>query len=275
MIQEVIVTNSPTKASLSNILRKVGIFFTVEEASKILNLPNKDVAKILARWRTQGWLVRIKRGLYSKLPLEVESSDKFILEDPWILIPKLYAISYIGGWTAAEYWGLTEQIFNDVCVFSSKYSKITNDQLARINFTLYPTKESRQFGLQTLWRNGIKVNVSDPSRTMIDMLNDSRVGGGIENIIDCLRNYINSEHFNTVLLIEYATKLHNGAILKRLGYLAEILLGRNHELIAICKNSLTKGKAQLDPNLKGKKLITRWKLFIPDKLQYEQIHDNT
>ena len=67
MIQEVIVINSPTKASLSNILRKVGIFFTVEEASKILNLPNKDVAKILARWRTQGWLVRIKRGLYSKL----------------------------------------------------------------------------------------------------------------------------------------------------------------------------------------------------------------
>ena len=275
MVQEKITKSSPTKTSLSQILKKVGIFFTVAEASLILKLTKDSTSKILARWCAQGWLARIKRGLYAKLPLEVESSDKLILEDPWILVNKLYSASYIGGWTAAEYWGLTEQIFNDICVFSNKYPQIKRENLTRINFIIYPVKEELQFGLQALWRHGVKVIISDPSRTIIDMLNDSRAGGGIEHVIDCFRNYVTSEHFNVDLLIEYAKELNNGAVFKRLGYLSEIILGKDHQLLSLCKSMLTKGKAQLEPTLKSNKLITKWQLFVPDKFLFERKNDNT
>ena len=37
-----------------------------------------------------------------------------VVQDPWILVPALFAPAYIGGRTAAEHWDLTEQIFRDI-----------------------------------------------------------------------------------------------------------------------------------------------------------------
>ena len=275
MIQEKKIYESPTKSSLSRLLRKVGLFFTVTEAAIVLKTPNNNAKKILSRWTKQGWLAHIKRGIYSKLPLEVESSDKFIVEDPWILIPKIYDIAYIGGWSAAEYWGLSEQIFSNICVLSNKHFKLTKEKITKIDFVIYPSSKELQFGLKILWRSGEKVSISDPSRTIIDMLNDARIGGGIEHVIDCFSNYTKSEHFDDGLLINYAKQIRNGAVIKRLGYLSEILIGKGSRLTINCKSLLTKGKAQLDPNLKGKKLITRWQLFVPENLNFEQFYDNT
>ena len=34
------------------------------------------------------------------------------LEDPLVIAEKLFSPCYVGGWSAAEYWGITEQIFN-------------------------------------------------------------------------------------------------------------------------------------------------------------------
>jgi hypothetical protein len=36
-----------------------------------------------------------------------------VIEDPWVLVPTLFGDSYIGGWTAAHHWELSEQLFNE------------------------------------------------------------------------------------------------------------------------------------------------------------------
>ena len=43
----------------------------------------------------------------------------------------------------------------------------------------------------------------------------------------------------------------------------------SHSLIAACKSRLSKGNAQLDPSLKGDRLITRWRLFVQANLAPE------
>jgi len=63
--------------------------------------------------------------------------------------------------------------------------------------------------------------VSDPSRAMIDFLISPKLGGGIYNVIDIFNAYLKSEHRNVELLLSYARKILNGAVLKRLGYLLE------------------------------------------------------
>ena len=110
------------------------------------------------------------------------------------------------------------------------------------------------------------MSVSDPTRTIIDMLSTPWVGGGIEHVMDCFRQYIKSSHFQAAQLVDYAERIGNAAVFKRLGFLAERMLGDSHPLVPECKSRLSKGNAQLSPAIKGDKLVTRWRLFVPTAL---------
>lgn len=258
---------SQTRMRLGKLLREGGDVLTVENTARILEVGNEDAAKTLARWCKQGWLSRIKRGVYVPVPVESISEDR-ALEDAWIVIPDLFGPAYVGGWSAAEHWDLTEQIFRDICVFTARPVAKRNQVIHNIPFVVTHVASERQFGTKTVWKKEKKLSVSDPTRTIVDMLSNPWAGGGIEHVVDCFKNYIKSPHFNSKLLVEYADRLGNAAVFKRLGFLAERLLGEDDFLVTACKSRLSKGNAQLDPAMKGDKLVTRWRLFVPSMLSF-------
>lgn len=247
---------------LSRLLRNTRHTISVTEATKILSLPQSHAAKLLARWASKGWLARIKRGIYIAVPLEASSSE-IALEDPFIIAEKLYAPCYIGGWSAAEYWGLTEQIFRVLIVFTLQKKHDLQPNIKGSEFLLTKIPASNLFGLKSIWRGQIKVSISDPSRTIIDLLNTPKLGGGIRPVTDIFYNYLKSEYKNTELLIEYAKKLDNGAVYKRLGFLLEHYVPEEKNLIGICKKLITHGNSKLDPQLEKANLATRWHLWLP------------
>lgn len=102
------------RKQVTALLRKTQGTITVKEAASILGISQQAAAMRLARWRSSGWLSRIKRGVYIPVPLESMTAD-IPLEDPWVIAEKLYHPCYMGGWSAGEYWGLTEQIFRTIC----------------------------------------------------------------------------------------------------------------------------------------------------------------
>jgi predicted transcriptional regulator of viral defense system len=63
-------------------------------------------------------------------------------------------------------------------------------------------------------------------------------------------------------LIEYGERLGNGAVFKRLGFLAE-RLPDGATLAELCRERLTAGNSRLDPALDGQRLVSRWRLSIP------------
>jgi len=258
---------SRTRERLGKLLREGGDVLTVENASRILGISSADTAKTLARWCKQGWLSRIKRGVYVPVPVESISKDR-ALEDAWIVIPDLFGPAYVGGWSAAEHWDLTEQVFRDVCVFTTRLVAKRHQLIHNIPFVVTHIAPDQQFGTKTVWKKEKKLSVSDPTRTIVDMLSNPWAGGGVEHVIDCFRNYVKGPHFSPQQLIEYADRLGNAAVFKRLGFLAERLLGADHFLVTACKSRLSKGNAQLDPALRGEKLITRWRLFVPAALSF-------
>lgn len=256
---------SRTRERLGKLLREGGDVLTIEGAARILEVNSSDAAKTLARWSKQGWLSRIKRGVYVPVPVEAISNES-ALEDAWIVIPDLFGLAYVGGWSAAEHWDLTEQIFRDICVFTTRKVANRHQAFRNIPFVLTHISTEQHFGTKTVWKNEKKMSVSDPSRTIIDMLSNPWVGGGIEHVMDCVQEYIKSSHLQVAKLVEYGDRLGNAAVFKRLGFLAESILGKDHSLVAECKSRLSKGNAQLSPTLKGDKLITRWRLFVPAAL---------
>ena len=63
-------------------------------------------------------------------------------------------------------------------------------------------------------------------------------------------------------LLAYAKQIGNGALFKKLGFLAEAL-GFEQTFIDECANNLTTGYAQLDKTATDKSLATKWRLWIP------------
>lgn len=249
---------------LSAVLRGTKGTVTVAQAVEILGMPASPAAKMLARWAAGGWLSRVRRGVY--VPVSLESSTANMpLEDPWMIAAQLYAPCYIGGWSAAEYWDLTEQIFRTVVVMTTQLPRDRNPIIKQTSFMLRSVREKALFGLKPVWHGRVKIDVSDPTRTVLDMLDDPRLGGGIRSSTDMLRNYLKSDKKNLSQLIAYADQLGNGAVFKRLGFLLEKFSPTDDEAIAECMQRLSAGNAKLDPALAAEKLVTRWRLWVPQR----------
>jgi len=86
---------------LSAVLRTAGQLVTVDDASRALKVDRTVAAKTLARWNRQGWLRRLRRGLYAPVPLAASPGDQ-VLEDAWTLVPELFEPGYLGGASAAH-----------------------------------------------------------------------------------------------------------------------------------------------------------------------------
>ena len=251
-----------SRERLAALIRGTKGTISVREAASILNISPSDASKMLARLANKGWLSRVRRGLYVPVPLESRTPDVPI-EDPWIIAARLFAPCYIGGWSAAEYWGLTEQIFRTVLVMTTQKPRKRDINIKGTNYKLRTISERAMFGLKPVWRGQTKVFVSDATRTIVDLLSDPSLGGGIRPAVDIFLNYLNSEKKDTELLLDYAVKLDNGAVFKRLGFLLERYAPSEEKLIRKCKERLTAGYSKLDPKLDAERLITRWRLWVP------------
>ncbi len=217
---------------------------------------------MLAGWCDRGWLSRVRRGLYVPVPLDASSAD-VIPEDPWLIAERLFAPCYIGGWTAAEHWGLTEQIFRTTVVMTTRRPSNRNPEIKGLRFRLKTIPSAVFFGVKNVWRDRTRVAVSDPSRTILDLFDDPSLGGGIRPSIDIFRNYLDSASKNLRLLIDYGDQLGNRAVFKRLGFVLEKIAPAEHQFISDCKMRLSAGNAKLDPALPAQRLMTRWKLWVP------------
>lgn len=249
------------RAQLSQVLQSAGEVISVDAVTGALQIDRRKATKLLARWEMQGWVRRLRRGLYTPVPIASMGQTQ-VLDDPWVTVPSLFGPAYIGGWTAAEHWDLTEQIFRSVCVMTTKPVRGKEKTVQGVDFTLKHISRKAMFGTKPLWRGKIKVEISSPAKTIIDMIDDPAIGGGIRHVSDCLDQYFNKKDGTPDELITAATRLDNGAVFKRLGFLAE-RRGGQEKLVAKCEERLTAGNAKLDPAIPCPRLLKRWRLWIP------------
>lgn len=250
------------RAYLEELHRQAGGAFSVGQAAEILGIDRARAARLLGYLARRGWLSRVRRGLYVAVPLDARQSGQWVA-DSWIVADHAFSPGYIGGWSACEYWDLTEQVFRAVLVVTAKRvrDRVVEMQGIPFHVTVRPLKAL--FGTVHVWRGQARVAVSDPSRTIVDVLDDPRLGGGIRTVADVLGEYMASEHRNDELLIEYGVRLGNRAVFKRLGYLVERMGIEADELLAACREQRSAGLVSLDPSVKTRgRIVRRWGLRV-------------
>lgn len=251
-----------SRERLSKVLRQAKGSISPADASRVLNVEQAEAARLLSKWSSRGWLTRVRRGLYVPVPLESSTAD-LPLEDTWVIADRLFAPCYIGGWSAAAHWGLTEQLFRPILVMTTRRPRSRRVEARGAVFIVRTIEKKGMFGLKPIWRGKVKVSVADPTHTVLDLLDTPALGGGIRSVLDILKSYFNSTYRDPKLLIRYADQLGNKAVFKRLGFLATTSLPNEEELIAECRKRLSAGNAKLDPKLPGDRLVTAWRLRIP------------
>ena len=253
------------KAQLAILSRAAkGGLISVEAAAKALRVPGPVASARLARLARAGWTYRVRRGLYLILPLEAEPKKNATSDDPWVLARELFAPCYIGGWSAAEYWGLTEQLFRSTLVVTAAATRSTSATFLEHEFRLYRVNASRTTsGVVKVWRGAERVDVSGPERTLVDCLAAPELCGGVRHLAQILRAYGESERKNFNVLVEVAKKSASGAAWKRLGYMAEVIWPREPALSDAARKHMSTGLARLDPGVKRRGyLVTRWRLWV-------------
>jgi predicted transcriptional regulator of viral defense system len=236
---------------------------SLEIAARELGVDERKASALIGGLVQRGWLKRVRRGLYLVLPLEAESHATGVIEDPWVLARELFAPCYIGGWSAAEHWGLTEQLFRSTFVVSAARVRRTRSTIGGID--LHVVRASRRLvaSVDPIWRNRERVPVSSRERTIADGLTNPVWLGGIRHLAQILQSYHSSLEWNPELLTAELNRIGIGAAFKRAGFLIETLGLDAPTVVSAAETARTRGIIRLDPTIPRRgRLLKRWGLWV-------------
>ena len=232
--------------------------FTATEAAQRLDLDPARARRLTRYLADRGWLDRVRRGVYLPVPLDSHRPGRAHM-DPWVVGSSIFEPAYVAGWSAAEHWDLTEQIFHSVLMATSRRPRDRNPTVGSTRFVLHTVPAGKHVGLVPVWRGGSRVQVTDAAKTIVDVLADPSWGGGIRSASEMLDEYLHGEHRDDDRLVEYGDVIGNGAMFKRLGYLLERAKSPTDALLDACRARRTSGINNLDPSVNaGGPILSSW-----------------
>lgn len=234
---------------------------SVKDAAAVWGGSQRAAAIRLARLVRSGWLARVQRGLYYVPALDAGPS--IAAEDPWVLAATLFDPCYIGGWTAAEHWELTEQIFRSTFVVTAANIRRRTRTSLGAEFRLVRVARARLDGVGSVWRGTTRVRVSSAERTLVDGLRDPSWLGGLRHLTDTLKAYRDSARGSAHKLESELGQHGNGAAWKRAGFLAERLWPEAEGLVEAALARRSRGVIKLDPAVRARsRMSRRWGLWV-------------
>ena len=245
-------------------------FITPTDVAEALGVNSEVAAKKLARWARDGWVRRIRRGLYIGVPIDAANPSAWS-EDVLLVAAEVWSPCYFTGWTAAHHWGLTEQVFRTTVLKTSQRVRTSSVHLSEHDYIVsHVGADVMTWGLKTQWQGDVRLRFADPARTVVDILDAPRLGGGIRHGAQVLMAYL--DEGDPAQLIEYGDLLENRAIFKRLGYLIETLDLDRPGLVSACHARLSSGISALDQDgPDGGRRSMRWALRINVAVTREEV----
>jgi len=222
--------------------------FTTADAQAVVGGPRHRVNKMLTRLCEKRWVSRLRRGLYLILPFEAGVEGTYTVH-PFRIVPYLVTPCAIAYWTALHHYGYTEQIPGATFVGTTarRGSTVLTIEELGITYRFVVLAPHKFFGHRRIWIEGEKILITDPAKTVVDCLDHPEHCGGIVEVAKGLYEALTREDFPPQRLTEYADRMGNRAIFKRLGYLAEPLNLPVGDEIKRWQEALSAGYTLLDP----------------------------
>ncbi len=238
--------------------------FTIEDAQAILKWTDRNSLRVLlSRLGRGGWIRRIEKGSYLLVPLEAGIERHWSIEG-LVLATQIIQPSAIAYWSALMHWNLSEQLPHTVFVMTPKRVRQRKQEYLGIRVQIITVLEKKFIGIRRFWLGNHRVPITDREKTVLDGLDHPEYCGGIVEVAKALWNAGSQLDFDR--LEEYAEKMENQTVFKRLGYLVETLqleIPQRDHCLERWHRQISRGISLLDPNGPRTGAIhTRWRLRI-------------
>ncbi len=246
------ISSGPNEAKLLLTLAEKRIsVFNAKEAKEILQMTDSSAATILMNLVRKKRLQRIEKGKYLLIPDEA-GVDRYWAEEPWVVVPHLVDEYYVGFWTAMNYWDMTEQIPYTVFVATRKQKKKGSLKFGNQKFQFITLSEKKFFGFVETKIKKTKFNISTKEKTIVDGLMYPKYCGGIPEVAKAMWSVRKSVNWTDVLKL--AEKVKINVVLRRLGYLLDVLEIENDVSKLIANNLQRYPYHYLDPSTTKNKI---------------------
>ena len=226
------------------------------------------VRELLSDMTRRGLLMRLKDGVYHIIPYE-QNAENYMPD--WHLIAGYLvkdANYYIGYYSALQLHNLITQPSLKEQIVVSKQIRPSEIRIKGIPFQFIYHNENHFFGAKKIWVDNFnKVVCSDLEKTFIDCLFKPDYAGGIVEVAKAI--YASKDRIKYETMIEYIKKFDSQAVIKRLGYILEVLEIKT-KIIDDLQQMKTASYVILDTELpQSGKRISRWS--IQQNLEIETI----
>lgn len=195
-------------------------WITVEEAARLLDIPERHVAPTLARWRHRGLLFSPTTGAYVPIPPQYRS---------WRVVPAAHFIDplmrhlghdyYVALLSAAQARGIAHQAPQVFQVMTTARLRDRQFGRVRIQFITSARVPDRATTTRINTPTGTMV-VSTPAVTALDLVAFPLYSGGLSNVVTVLGEML-AESILDVALVADAAIAYPASVVQRAGWLLE------------------------------------------------------
>jgi predicted transcriptional regulator of viral defense system len=247
--------------------------FTYEEFVEFLSTKGSRNVKtresILSHYTKTGRLLRVRRGLYLTVPRGL-TPDKCPV-DPYLLVSKMAQDSVLAYHTALEVYDKAYSVYEEFVFLTRSRIRPLNFRGQKYRGVAFPKKlkdKGRElFGVVSVERSGLDLQVTSLERTFVDVLDRPSLGGTWEEIWRSLEMV---EFFDLDKVVEYTLSLGNATTAAKVGFFLEQYkdtlmpnddhLNRIRDLIPVQPHYMVrKGR-------KSGRFVREWNLVVPHEI---------
>ena len=236
-------------------------FHFTEVIELFSSYPRNSVLKLLSNMTKRGLLMRVKEGVYYIIPYE-QDAESFMPN--WHLLAEYLvkgAEYYIAYYSALEIHNLITQPSLREQIVVNKQIRSNLIHIKNIPFQFIYHNSKHFFGVKNIWIDNFhKVKCSDLEKTFIDCLFKPNYAGGIVEIARAI--YISKDKIDFDKLYKYAIQFNSQAVIKRLGYILEVL-ELDNLILEKLQQQKTASYVILDTELpKEGKRLSKWSIQL-------------
>jgi predicted transcriptional regulator of viral defense system len=183
-------------------------YFSLGDIEDQLGVSVSAVSEVVENLASKGFLQRIERGKYTRPNFK----DPYVLGT--FITPVESAIAY---WSALHLHGLTDRFPDRILVKTTTRKK--SKQIFGVNYQFVAVRKDRFVGVTTSGYGDNRYPITDREMTLIDCFDQPRYAGGLPELIRAF----GLVELDQGKLITYTRTLGNISLIKRLGYLIELM----------------------------------------------------
>ncbi|MDR2145388.1 MAG: hypothetical protein LBE91_02875 [Tannerella sp.] len=185
--------------------------FEIQNLKNILDFDNRRINEIVENLVVNGFLSRIERGKYCRTNFRDENVIGTFLA-------KESAVAY---WSALNLHGLTDQFPNKIFI---QTTQLKNEvEFTGTTYQFVKIQVNKRTGVVFNGYGNHKYPITDIEKTIVDCFDLPQYSGGFAELVRAFHN----TKCNAIKLIDYCNAVNNIAVIKRLGFLAELFEKKN------------------------------------------------